>query len=236
LGAPLSEVKRCYGELVKQHPEVVGSLEVRIDVPDKGHAKVSAPGAVKELGPMNRCVDRAFAKLDVSQVPRPAGVRLTLDLTNSAAASVRDVREQGTRAQKVELATAADGAVEASGESLGGEVRYTVRGKGSAAGPLVEHMANELRSALPGLFDCRRRASKLASPEGDIVLKLRLAGSGPLSVDTVSSSVKNERAPICVSSALRRNVARKAQGAVELLVHFAPPKPSDAPAEHPSER
>jgi hypothetical protein len=227
LGAPLSEVKRCYGELVKQHPEVVGTLDVRIDVPEKGAAKVSAPGAIKELSPMNRCVDKAFAKLDVSQVPRPAGVRLTLDLTNSSASSVHEVREQEARARKVELVQGEGGVIEATGASLGGEVRYVVRGKGKSAEQLVGHLANEVRDALPGLFDCRRRASKLASPEGDIVLKLKLAGSGPLSTETVSSTVKNERAPICVSAALRRNVARELSGAVDLVVHFAPPKPSD---------
>jgi hypothetical protein len=227
LGAPLADVKRCYGELVKQHPEVVGSLEVSIDVPEKGPAKVRTPGAVQKLGPMNRCVDRAFAKLDVSHVPRPAGVRLVLELTNSAAASVNEVHEKGLNASKVELAQTTGGAVEASGTSLGGEVTYTVRGHGRGAEQLVEHLAQEVRSALPGLFDCRRRASKLASPEGDITLKLKLAGKGPLSTEMVSSTVKNERAPICVSRALRRNVARELSGSADLILHFAPPTASD---------
>src|SRR5687767_8320538 len=50
LGAPLSEVKRCYGDLVKEHPEVVGELNVEITLLEgTAPPKVTAPGAVKEL-------------------------------------------------------------------------------------------------------------------------------------------------------------------------------------------
>src|SRR5687767_2313903 len=62
LGKPLGDVKACYAELVKEHPEVVGNLIVELSVPETGAPKVLTPNATKELKPMNKCVDKAFAK------------------------------------------------------------------------------------------------------------------------------------------------------------------------------
>jgi hypothetical protein len=33
---------------------------------------------------------------------------------------------------------------------------------------VLEQLHKAVRDSLPGMFDCRRRASKLASPEGDL--------------------------------------------------------------------
>jgi hypothetical protein len=227
LGTPLGEIKRCYADLVKLHPETVGELAVKVEVPVKGPTKITAPGAVQQLKPMQHCVDHAFARMNVSQVPRPAGVQLTLSLTNSAAASASEVKAQGAQASKVDVEKTEDG-MRAAGHSLGGEVFYTVQAHGSATEHLVEYAAKEVRSALPGLFDCRRRASKLGSPEGDITLHLKLSQGARASVDAVSSTVSNERAPNCVTSVLKRNLKPGAKGTVTLTVHFSPPVPENA--------
>src|SRR5690349_12327156 len=60
MGTPLAEVKRCYGELVKEHPEVVGQLTVQLSLLEGKPPKIEAPGATKELKPMQKCVDKAF--------------------------------------------------------------------------------------------------------------------------------------------------------------------------------
>jgi hypothetical protein len=223
LGTALTEVKRCYAELVKGHPEVVGTLTVQLDLPEgqKG-LKVRAPGAEKELKPMQRCVDKAFGKLDVKDVPRPAQADVVLELTNSAAAGAEDVRQQGAEAAKVPIQEKPDGSLVAHGASLQGEVSFDVASQGASGRDAIEHVYTSVRDALPGLFDCRRRAGKKASPEGDLVFQLRLSPSAKPSISSKSSSVANERAPICTEHALKQMLSKGGKGAVVLTVHFHP--------------
>ncbi|MDB4977756.1 MAG: hypothetical protein JWN48_6097 [Myxococcaceae bacterium] len=214
LSTPLAAAKSCYGELVKEHPEVVGTLQVELELPATGKLLVRAPNATHELKPMKACVDKAFGALDVSAVPRPAGARLLLELTNSAASSVQEVRKQQETEAQVEVSQGADGSFSSHGKSTEGEVSYDVKAADQAA---VEKLHNIVRAALPGLFDCRRRASKLASPEGDLTFKLDPKGA----IVSTSSTVKNERAPTCVGSVLKRAPGRP-KAAASLTIHFAP--------------
>ena len=214
LGAPLSTIKQCYGDLVKEHPEVVGTLGVELELPATGKLLVRAPGAVRELKPMQSCIDRAFGKLDVTNVPRPAGARVSLELTNSAASSVGDVRRLEETASRVNVEQDADGSFRSRGESTQGEVAFEVR---AAERAQVEQLHHNVRDALPGLFDCRRRASKTGSPQGEIVLTLTAKGA----VSVKSSSVANERGPVCASGVLKRSLGKtKANATVN--IRFAP--------------
>lgn len=222
LGGPLAEAKRCYGELVKEHPEVVGQLTVRLTlIEGTSPPKIEAPGAAKELKPMQKCVDKAFAKMDVSEVPRPAQANVLLELTNSAAAAVQDVKDQGAEASKVTIEEN-NGTFSSHGASLQGEVSFDVSAKGPAGREAVEVVHTGVRDALPGLFDCRRRASKNGSPEGDLVFNLRLSPSAKPTIDHKSSTVPAERAPFCTGSALKQMMKKGGRGAVALTIHFHP--------------
>lgn len=215
LGTPLATVKQCYGELVKEHPEVVGTLGVELELPATGKLQVRAPGAVRELKPMQACVDRAFGKLDVSEVPRPAGARVSLELTNSAASSVGEVRKREEDASRVVVEESAGG-FRSRGEATQGELSFEVEAKERAT---VEQVHQVVREAMPGLFDCRRRAAKTGSPEGEVLVVLSAKG-----VDVKSSTVANERAPICISGVFKRTLGKtKADATVKL--RFAPLAP-----------
>lgn len=221
LSRPLGEVKQCYGELVKEHPDAVGTLEVEIELRDqKGPASVQAPNAVGKLKPIKRCIDKAFGKLEMADVPRPAAAKVTLELSNTAAAAVDDVRAREEEAAKVTVTRREDGSYEAKGQSLGGEVHFGVTSKASTA--LVEAVYTKLRDSLPGLFDCRRRASKLDSPEGDIVFRAKLSASAAADLTVASSSVKNERAPLCATKAIKASLAKVGKGNAEITIHFSP--------------
>jgi hypothetical protein len=214
LGTPLGTIKQCYGELVKEHPEVVGTLAVELELPASGKLEVRAPGAVRELKPMQTCVDRAFAKLDVSAVPRPAGARVSLALTNSAASSVGEVRKLEESAAKVAVDEQPNGAFRSRGESTQGELSFEVEARERTA---VEQAHKLVRDALPGLFDCRRRATKTGSPAGEIALSLSAKGA----IKVNASSVANERAPTCVSSVLKRTLG-KTKANADVKIRFAP--------------
>ena len=223
LGTPLSEAKRCYADLVKDHPEVVGTLTVQLTlVEGTAPPKIATPGAAKELKPMQRCLDKAFAKMDVSAVPRPAEAQLTLELTNSAAAAVQDVKSQGAQAAKVPIEEQSDGSITSRGASLQGEVSFIVSAKGPSGREAVELIHNGVRDALPGLFDCRRRASKKGSPEGDLVFSVKLSPSAKPTIESKSSTVANERAPICSGNELKQMFKKGGKGAVTLTIHFHP--------------
>ncbi|HEY6876714.1 MAG TPA: hypothetical protein VI299_01795, partial [Polyangiales bacterium] len=128
LGGPLAAAKSCYGELVKEHPEVVGMLHVELELPKEGKLLIRAPDATAALAPMKKCVDQAFGKLAVDEVPRPAGVRLALELTNSAAGSVAEVRKQEANAGIIEVKEDEAG-LHSHGSSTEGEVTFDVTAK-----------------------------------------------------------------------------------------------------------
>ena len=215
LGTPLGSVKRCYADLVKQRPDVVGTLPLTLTLPEKGKLSIEMSNAPDALKPMRRCIDQAFAKLDIDAVPRPAAARVTLVLTNTSANSVDDVRRSEQDASRVDVEQV-NGGFRSRGTSTGGEVSFEVKG---ADRTQVERTHNLARAALPGLFDCRRRASKLASPAGEIRLQLKAGGQ----IGVASSTVPNERAPSCVASALKR-ARGKEKSTADLTIRFnAPP-------------
>jgi hypothetical protein len=222
LGGPLSELKKCYAEIVKENPEVVGNLTVELTLVEGKEPIKATPDSAAVFKPMKRCVDKAFAKLDVSEVPRPAKAKLALELTNSAAAGAGEVKTQGEIAAKVPIEERSDGTVASHGKSLQGEVSFEVSAKGPSGRDAVEHIHNGVRDALPGLFDCRRRAAKKGSPEGDLVFQLKLTPSAKPNVDVTSSTVQNERAPVCSSSVLKRSLPKGGSGRVALTIHFHP--------------
>jgi len=223
LGGPLGEVKRCYADVVKEHPDVVGTLGVELTlVEGKGPAQVKVPDAVGKLKPMSKCIDKAFGKLDMADVPRPAAAKVVLELSNSAAASVGEVRAREDEASRVDVVTNPDGSFEAKGQSIQGELTYRVTSKDKGGDKIVEAVYHKVRDSLPGLFDCRRRASKKDSPEGDMVFRAKLSPSAPATMDVVSSTVKNERAPICSTNAIKPALSKLGKGTAEITIHFSP--------------
>lgn len=209
---PLGDVQRCYADLITEHPEAAGSLALDVQLPREGKLVVNAPGATGPLAPMHKCIDKAIAKIDVALVPRPAGAKVTLELNNSSAGSAAEVRRREESAGEVDIETGDDGVLHAHGQAVQGQVAFDVSAREKAA---VEQTYKLVRDALPGLFDCRRRASKKGSPAGAIALRLKAGGV----IDVASSSVPNERAPTCAVAALKR-VRKSAKPLAEVTIHF----------------
>ena len=213
LSQPLGQVQTCYAEVIGEHPEAAGTLALEVELPREGKLLVRAPGATGALTPMHRCIDKAFAKLELASVPRPAGARVLFELSNSAAGSAAEVRRREESAGQVDLVQGDDGLLRSEGKSVQGEVTFEVAGREREA---VVQTHKLVRDALPGLFDCRRRAGKKASPAGAIVVSLKPAGV----VKVISSSVANDRAPLCVTAVIKR--ARGAQKtSADVTIRFA---------------
>ncbi|MET0341256.1 MAG: hypothetical protein ABW252_09645 [Polyangiales bacterium] len=209
---PLGDVQKCYADLISEHPEAAGTLALDVQLPKEGKLAVNAPGATGPLAPMRKCIDKAIAKIDVALVPRPAGAKVGLELTNTAAGSAAEVRRLEESASQVDIQTGDDGVLRSHGEAVQKQVAFDVSGRARAD---VEEAHKLLRDALPGLFDCRRRASKKSSPKGEIALRMKAGGV----IEAGASSVPNERAPTCVVAAIKR--IRKAQKpVVDATIHF----------------
>ena len=213
LSQPLGQVQTCYAEVISEHPEAAGSLALEVELPREGKLLVRAKGATGALTPMHRCIDKAFAKLDVASVPRPAGARVLFELSNSSAGSAAEVRRREASAGQVAIVQGDDGVLRSEGKSVQGEVSFEVAGRERAS---VEQTHKLIRDALPGLFDCRRRAGKQASPAGVIVLALKPGNV----VKVTSSSVPNERAPSCISGVIKRT-REASKTTADVTIRFA---------------
>ena len=213
LTQPLGQVQTCYAQVITEHPEAAGSLALDVELPREGKLLVRAPGATGPLTPMHRCIDQAFAKLDVASVPRPAGARVLFELSNSSAGSAAEVRRREESAGQVDVVQGSDGLLRSEGKSVQGEVSFEVAAR-ERESVLQTHKL--VRDALPGLFDCRRRAGKKASPAGAIVLSLKPGGV----IKVGASSVANERAPSCVAAVIKRTRGGQKTSA-DVTVRFA---------------
>jgi hypothetical protein len=219
LGGPLGDVKACYAELVKDHPEVTGTLQVDLALPEKKGVEVGLVGQENLNKKMRTCVEKAFKKITGDDVPRPAKARVILELSNSAASAVQDVRERGQEASRVEIKEGPNGKFTSEGVATQGEVSYRVVGTSKE---LVEEAHTAVRDTLPSLFDCRRRASKFGSPEGELIIDATLRAKGNADVNVRSSTVSNERAVPCTDNALSQGLKNRKNGKVELTIRFAP--------------
>jgi hypothetical protein len=220
LGGPLGSVKECYAEIVKVDPSVTGTLEVDLSLA-KGRrlAQVELVGQERLNNKMRKCVQGAFSKVTGDDVPRPAKARVILELTNSAASSVDEVREHEEEASRVDAVDRGDGKFEAQSTSTQGEIFYTTIGRPKE---VVEQVHAKVRDTLPALFDCRRRAGKRGSPEGELTLRAALHKQGKVVVDVKQNTVQAERAPFCVTRALSQGLRGVATANVELVIRFAP--------------
>lgn len=222
LGTPLGEVKRCYGQIVKSHPEITGTLLVDLELPEKGATRVSPVGADNLNKDMRKCVEGAFKKVTGADVPRPAKARVILELSNSAAESVQDVHDREEAASHVDIKPSEGGGFYSEATSIQGEVRFKVMASGSDAKDVIERVHTAVRDALPSLFDCRRKCGKLGSPEGDVELDVTLLGKNPPKVEIKKNSVQSDRAEPCVDRAMTQGLTNRGRGKAQVVIHFAP--------------
>lgn len=135
----------------------------------------------------------------------------------------------GAAGAAAHAATGADVAVsrdsgrpEASGEAREGALRWSVRAGASASDELVVEAYRVVASAVPGLLDCRRRASRRGrSPAGEVALTLALTAGAAAAATLGESTVADTAAGGCVEEKIERAPhAPAAGGTVEIVVTF----------------
>lgn len=223
LGTALTAIKECYARVLKDRPTVEGHLNLTIALPQRGPVQVKVTLDELEDAEVTRCTVKAVRDAGYDQAPRPANALARLTFTHSAAAGVRmtEAREQKAEATAVHMNAA--GLPEASFATPGGQVRFTVTSKKKSASDEVAATYVGLRTAIPGLLDCRRKAARHDhSPAGELQVVLWVAPNGRARAKVIHSTVESPRASACVARALGRvRFDRKAAGKTHAVIQFS---------------
>jgi hypothetical protein len=218
LTAAMPQIRACYAQAIQRVPVTQGRGRLRRDLP-------AGVGTVLEDGRLEtallRCVGDRLSALPLDASLRPASAIVVLELDSTVAHGAAEVARRQAEADAVSVSRES-GRPEASGE--GGAVRFAVRADSEAGDELVAEATRVVRSALPGLLDCRRRAGRRGrSPAGTLTFSVVLRGETAPSAAARGATVADPMAPRCVATAISRAHRRPALGgAVELEVSFEP--------------
>lgn len=202
LGAGMTAMRTCYGQVIEQRPAVTGTMRLRVSLAARGAADIE----VVEDGPgdreLTRCIQGVIARQDVSGVERPAAAIVVLEMQNTAARGAVETAARADEAAEIPVARE-EGRPVARSEAPG--IRFSVRGAADTGDPLVAEGLRVVRSQIAGMLDCRRRASRRGmDPTGTIDLRMQMRSGRAPAMDVGRSTVRDERAPQCLERALER--------------------------------
>lgn len=218
VGAGMTAIRECYGSVIEQRPAVTGTLRMRVALGERGAPEV----AVVEDGPSDRelvqCVSRVISRQPMADVSRPAAAIVVLLFENTAAAGAAETARRVEEASDVEVSREG-GRPHVTGQASG--VDFVVRGAADADDEHVAEAFRVLRSQIAGMLDCRRRASRRGmDPTGQIDLRMAMRQGRAPEMTVVRSTVRDERAPICLERALERPQRRPTSGPAQLDVEI----------------
>lgn len=202
VGAGMTPIRQCYGQVVAERPTVTGTLRLRVSLGASGGPDVE----VTEDGPSDReliaCVRRVIERQPMGEVSRPAAAIVVLSFENTAARGAEETARRADEAAEVAVSQEG-GRPSASGVAPG--LRFVVRGEAGADQALVAEALRVVRSQIAGMLDCRRRASRRGmDPTGQIDLRMQMRAGRAPELTVVRSTVRDERAPTCLERALER--------------------------------
>lgn len=223
IAARMTAIRACYDGVAAARPTVEGAMRVTVQLAEgRGAPSVT----VTEDGPndaeLTACIRTALTAMSPDGVTRPAGGVVLLTFRNTAAAGVAGAAAHAAGGGDVAVSRAS-GRPEATGEAREGALRMTVRGEAELADDLVREAYRVVASAIPGMLDCRRRASRRGrSPAGDITLSLALSAGAAAAVELGASTVADSAAGACVEEKLERapHVSTLGPATVEVVVTF----------------
>lgn len=218
----MTAIRTCYDGVAAARPTVEGTMRVTIELAEgRGAATVTVSEDAVHDAELVRCVRTAIAALDPADVTRPAGGVVILSFTNTAAAGIAGAAAHADSGSDVTI-TRESGHPEATGEAREGALRLRVSGEASATDELVREAYRVVSSSIPGLLDCRRRASRRgADPAGDVTLHLSLTSGRAASATVVGSTVAAATAGACVVEKLERaEHTSTATGTVDVVITF----------------
>lgn len=221
VGTRMGAVKQCYAAIAKSDPSVRGKLSYLLTLgrPLKLETKVDDVGN-KALA---SCVVKAIKGGNYGSVSGPGAAYILLEFTNSAAEGVLRTRERRAVEDAVKVEKTADGKHRAQGGTPDGKVLFTLEAKSEQA---TAAAYRTLRSAIPTLLDCHRKAGRRGGdPEGEVVVALTVSKKGAARVQVKKNSIANpdgtKQAEKCVQKGLGRTTfSAESAGKLDLTLHF----------------
>ena len=225
IGAKMGAVRTCYQEVTEARPTVQGEIRLLVDLARGGSVSMREDGV--EDRALSRCVLRAMRAANLRSVRPPGAAFLVLTFTNTAAEGVATTRERRAAEGAVPVTRSSEGRLEATGRSGSGEVRFRAVGGEGATEEQVAALQRSIREAIPILLDCRRKASRNHSPEGEITLRVTVNGRGKGRIRMRESSVRDPRGGRCLTRFLgRQPFEAAARGTHDVVVTFSAAEPT----------
>lgn len=218
LGTAMTPIRQCYHDVVAERPTVRGRIRLRVTHPERGAVQMDVVEDGPGDAPLMTCIQRALRAADLAAVERPAAAVMVLELANSAAEGAEATARRAEEADDVEV-TQVEGRGVARGEGPG--VAFVIRGAAGLGDEVVADGWRVVRSAMPGMLDCRRRAGRRGrSPAGVVTLSARWRAGTMPDPSVVSSTVGDEAAGTCLQRLLRRPHRRPEAGPGELEIEI----------------
>ncbi|MBN8615560.1 MAG: hypothetical protein J0L92_33500 [Deltaproteobacteria bacterium] len=208
----MTQIRACYAATINTAPGTHGRMRLRLDMPASGPGTTTVVEDAVNQAPLLRCVTALLVALPLDASLRPASAVVVLDFDNTAAQGAAEVAQRQTEADSVAISRES-GRPEATGD--GNAVHFTVRGAADATDEVVTDAVRVMRTVVPGLLDCRRRAGRRGqNPEGILVFSVVLrAGAAPTATAGRGHTVADTTAPRCVATAISRAHRRPTVGA-----------------------
>lgn len=219
----MTAIRACYDAVAAARPTVEGSMRVTVELAEgRGAASVEVTEDGAHDAELLTCVRTAIRGLPAADVTRPAGGVVLLTFRNTAAVGAAGAAAHAAAGDDVAVSRAS-GVPEATGTAREGALRWTVRGAAAVSDDLVAEAYRVVASAIPGMLDCRRRASRRGrSPVGDIAITVTLAVGAAAAVEVGTSTVADTNAGACVEEKIERapRTTTVGPGTVDVTVSF----------------
>ena len=223
------EIRTCYRQLVKDAPEVMGKLRMKLrldkenDKDKKPELEVLDQSAGAE--PLIKCVTQVLSKAKYAEVGRPASAFLSMTFDNSRARGQAEMVQNAAKLAHVDVRDTLSGQREADWATEGDAVKFRIRVDPSEPADAVGVVMNWIRKNYAAFLDCRRRSEQGGiSPEGDIEINVSVDARGQAKVKYGTITVAHARARTCTEPLFKKLAFDKPSAPLNarLDVHFAP--------------
>lgn len=225
----MGEIRSCYRQLVKDSPEVLGKLRMKLRL-DQENGKDKKPELEvldQSAGaePLIKCVTEVLSTAKYTDVGRPASAFLAMTFDNSRARGQAEMQERAAKLAHVDVRETLSGLREANWATEGDEVKFRVRLDAVQPNDAAGVVMNWVRRNYAAFLDCRRRSEQGGkSPEGDIQIDLSVDAKGAAKVKYGTVTVEHPRARTCTEPLFKKLPFDKpsAPMTARLDIHFAP--------------
>jgi hypothetical protein len=219
LSARMSDVRRCFSEAMVRSATVSGSVVIELAAAARGRLQARLVRDESGDAQMAECMRAALSGTFVKGIPQGTRVDASLTIDNPVA---RLRAQQAQRSPTADVRMLGGGLAETQGQTQAREVGFRLQSSAYASHTLGA-LNQEFLTHLPGLLDCRRKASRRTrAAEGTLSLAVSVEAGRIVNVRTKANSMNDRRAQTCVAAWLGRIDASQLSPAdIDVAISFA---------------